>query len=297
MKRQPLTPYLLLVALISGTFIVAMKLMGKSGNYLGGAYMLTPAIAALITRLFFHEARFRDAHLAFGRAKDYVRFWAITLGIVAISYVVYTALGSISWDLSGSTFLEQLREQMALSGKSIDDLPSGMTPKMMLVIFFFGGLTLFNIPMIVAGFGEEFGWRGLLFPLLCRGHLARGFIIGGCIWFAWHVPLMFVMPAAAPSTPSQHAANAAVLAAGSIFTFIFFAYAYARSGSIWVAALVHAVFNNGARSFAYFATVENQLLANLGLTLTMLGVVVFLYLRNQFTVFEEFLAERDPSGM
>lgn len=293
MKKKPLIAFLALVTLISGGFIVGMTQMGKAGNYLAGVYMLGPAIAAIITRLFFYEARFRDAHLGFGRLKDYLRFWGITLVIVLISYVMYTILGSISWDFSGDTFLTQLKDQMALSGQDISDLPAGLTPRMMLFIFLVGGLTVFNIPMVIVGFGEEFGWRGFLFPQLCRRRLAAGFIAGGIIWFTWHIPLIFVIPNAMDFTPWQHICNGIVLAIGSICTFVFFSYVYAKSGSIWVVSLVHAVFNNGSRSFSYFAEVDNQLLANLGLAVTMLAVVAFLYSRKELKVFEKFLAKEE----
>ena len=295
MKKKPLIAYLVLITLISGGFIIGVKQMGKAGNYLAGAYMLGPAIAATITRLFFYKRRFRDAHLGFGRLKDYLRFWGITLVIVLVSYVTYTILGSISWDFSGETFLTQLKDQMALSGQDIDNLPAGLTPRMMLLVFLIGGLTVFNIPMMIAGFGEEFGWRGLLFPQLCRTRLVTGFVVGGLIWFAWHVPLIFIMPGSIDFALWQHIANGIVLAIGSICTFVFFAYVYAKSGTIWVASFVHAVFNNGSRSFAYFAKVENQLLANLGLTITMLAVVAFLYSQKEFNVFKEFFA-REESG-
>lgn len=291
MKQRPLMAYLVLVTLISGGFIVGMKLMGKTGLYLAGPYMLGPAIAAIITRLFFYQGRFADAHLRFGRWQHYLRFWGITLGIVLLSYFIYTLLGSISWDFGGETFLAQLKDQMALSGQQIDDLPAGFTPKMMLIVFFIGGLTLFNIPMVIAGFGEEFGWRGFMFPQLCRSRLVAGFIVGGLIWFAWHVPLIFIMPTTMDFSPWQHVCNGIVLAIGSICTFVFFAYVYAKSGTIWVAALAHAVFNNGSRSFSYFAKVENQLLANLGLAVTMVIVVAVLYFRKDLGVFERFLYE------
>lgn len=293
MKKKPLFAFLLLVALLSGGFIIGMKQMGKAGNYLAGAYMLGPAIAAVFTRLFFYEARFRDARLGFGRLRDYFRFWGITLVVVVVSYAMYTLFGSISWDFSGDTFLTQLEDQMAMTGQSIDDLPEGMTPRMMLFLFFIGGLTVFNIPMIIAGFGEEFGWRGLLFPQVCRTRLFAGFIAGGLIWFLWHVPLTLVLPGTADVTAWQRVLNGLVLAVGSIFTFVFFAYVYAKSGTIWVASLVHAVFNNGSRSFSYFATVENQLLANLGLAVTMLAVVAVLYFRNEFKVFDEFFLKEN----
>lgn len=92
-------------------------------------------------------------------------------------------------------------------------------------------------------------------------------------------------------TAWQHICNGSVLAIGSICTFVFFAYVYAKSGSIWVASLAHAVFNNGSRSFSYFAKVESQLLANLGLTVTMVAVVAFLYIRKEFSIFDNFLSE------
>jgi len=291
MKQRPLIAYLVLVTIISGAFIVGMKLMGKSGQYLVGPYMLGPAIAAIITRLFFYKRGFTDAHLRFGRWQDYIRFWAVTLGLVLLSYAVYTLLGSISWDFSGETFLSQMEEQMALSGQQIDDLPAGLTPRMMLILFFIGGLTIFNIPLVIAGVGEEFGWRGFMFPQLCRFRLGVGLIIGGLIWFAWHVPLVFIMPGASAFTPLQHVMNGAILAIGSIFTFVYFAYVYAKSESIWVVSLVHAVFNNGSRSFSYFAKVESQMLANLGITVTMLAVVAFLYSRKELRVLETFLSE------
>lgn len=296
MKKHPLLAYLVLVALISGGFIAGMKMMGRSGNYLAGAYMITPAISALITRLFFYAKGFSGARLGPGRWRDYLLFWAITLIIVLFSYVMYTVLGSITWDFSGNTFLAQLKEQMALSGKDIDDLPAGFTPRIMLILFFIGGLTVFNIPMIVAGFGEEFGWRGLMFPQLCRNHLVTGLIACGIIWFMWHVPLVFVIPGGRDLSFWQHIINGIVLAVGSICTFVFFAYVYARSGSIWVASLAHAVFNNGSRSFSYFAKVDNQILANLGLTITMLAVVAFLFFRKKFAVFKDFLAVEKGAG-
>ena len=293
MKHKPLIAFLFLVALISGGFIVGMKLMGKNGYYLAGPYMLGPAIAAIVTRLFFYEAKFKDAHLGFGRFADYLRFWAMTLGIIIVFYVMLTILGSISWDFSGEVFLSQLKDQMAQSGQDINDLPDGMTPKMMLLIFFVGGLTVFNIPMVIAGFGEEFGWRGFMFPQLYRIRPWVAFVVGGLIWFAWHVPLLFIIPDTSGFTAWQHVCNAVILAIGSIGAFVFFAYVYVKSGTIWVASFVHAVFNNGGRSFSYFAKVENQLLANLGLTVTMLMVVAFLYFRNELKLFEDYFRDEN----
>jgi len=169
MKNKPLIIYLTIITLLSGGFIVLIKLLGQKGNYLAAFYMMGPSIAAVITRVFFYEKKFKDANLKFGKVKDYAKFWAISLVIAIFSFLIYTLLGSIKWDFSGQVFLDQLAQQFALTGKNINDLPSGFTPKIMLVLFFIGGLTIFNIlPGIVTGFGEEFGWRGFMFPQMYR---------------------------------------------------------------------------------------------------------------------------------
>jgi membrane protease YdiL (CAAX protease family) len=68
----------------------------------------------------------------------------------------------------------------------------------MLLIFFFRGLTIFNIlPGIITGFGEEFGHRGFMFLLLYKIKPWVGFVGEGLIWYIWHLPLTLVIP---PST-------------------------------------------------------------------------------------------------
>jgi hypothetical protein len=51
--------------------------------------------------------------------------------------------------------------------------------------------------------------------------------------------------------------------------------------------------NNSAASFSYFAVVQNQMLANLGLTLTMIIVVAVLYYTKELAVFAEYFAGKD----
>lgn len=269
-----LTAFLLLVTVLCGGFILLMQSLGQQGYALAQAYMLTPAIAAILTRLLFYPRRFADAHLGIGRLADYLRFWLIGLGIVALQSMLYTVLGAIRWDLSGNTFLAQLSQQMADAGQDINDLPPGITPHLMLWLFFLGGLTVFNIvPGLLTGFGEEFGWRGLMFPLLYRLQPWLAFVGGGLIWFAWHVPLTLVFPPAQPLSPEQTAVNLGALAVGSLFTFTFLAYVYVKSESIWVVSFAHIAINNASRSLSYFVVVEDAVRANLVLALAA-GLVV-----------------------
>ncbi len=288
MKHKSLIAYFVTLVILCAGFVAGARTLGEQGAYLAQGYMLTPAIAALITRLFFYEPRFKDANFRFGRARDYLKYWLIALGITALSYVIYTLLGAIRWDFSGQVFLDRLGEQFAATGQDITDtLPPGFTPQMMLWIFTIGGLTVFNImPGLISGFGEEFGHRGFMFPALYRIKPWVGFLVGGLFWFAWHIPISFMMPQAVEVPVWISILNHLILAVGSMCTFAYLAYVYVKSGSIFVASIAHIAMNNAASSFSYFVTLQNQTLANLGLTLTMLIVVAIMIAKKMFASIE-----------
>jgi len=289
MNNKSLAIYLLILVILCAIVIIGAKALGQQGNYLAGVYMLTPAIAAILTRLFFYEPHFKDANLRLGRLSDYFKFWLFSLGITALSFALYTLLGAVSWDFSGNVFLARLDQQFAASGQSMQSsLPPGMTPQMMLLIFFVGGLTLFNIlPGLISGFGEEFGHRGFMFPLLYRINPWVGLVGGGLIWYAWHWPLLLITPQTATYPLWQTALSWVLLAIGSLCTFVYLAYVYVKSENILVASLAHIVMNNANQSFSYFIVVQNQLLANLGLVLAMVVVVAILYFRKELKVFAD----------
>jgi membrane protease YdiL (CAAX protease family) len=288
MKDRALIAYSVILVILCTGFVIGARMMGKQGAYLAQGYMMTPAIAALITRLFFYRLRFQDANLRLGRAGDYLKYWILALGITALSYGMYTLLGAIRWDFTGQVFLDRLAEQFAATGQDImDTLPAGFTPQMMLWVFTIGGLTVFNImPGLISGFGEEFGHRGFMFPALYRIKPWIGFIVGGLLWFAWHIPISFMIPQTIEMPVWASILNYLILAVGSVCTFAYLAYVYAKSGSVFVTSIAHIAINNAAASLSYFVIVQDQLLANLGLTMTMVIVVAIMFTKKLF-VFDE----------
>jgi membrane protease YdiL (CAAX protease family) len=291
--RKPKTPtgslfvYLAVLSALSAAFIVAARLAGKRGVYLAQGYMLTPALAAVLTRCVSYGPGFADAHLGLGRVRHYFTFWLVGLAITGASFVLFTLLGAVTWDFTGKVFLDQLTRQMAAMGQDMAaSLPPGFTPRSMLFVFFVAGITVFNVfPGIVTGFGEEFGARGLMFPLMYRIAPWVGFIVGGLVWYAWHLPLVLVMPQQSADPLWQTVVNHMLLACGSVCTAAYLAYVYVKSRSVWVTSVAHITLNNSARSLAYFCVVRNQMMANIGLVVTMLLVVVVLHVTKEFGAF------------
>ena len=295
MKKSSLLIYFLILFVLCTAVIIGAKMLGQQGAYLAQLYMLTPAIAAIITRLFFYKPKFSDANLRFGKLSDYFKFWIISICITVLSYVLFTLLGGISWDFTGQVFLDRLAEQFAAAGQDINaSLPSGFTPMTMLLIYFVGGLTIFNIlPGIITGFGEEFGHRGFMFPHLYQIKPWVGIIIGGLIWYAWHLPLNLLAQQPEHNPLWQSLLIFVILAVGSVCTFTYLAYVYVKSRSVWVTSLAHIVMNNSAMSFSYFAIVQNKILANIGLMLTMIIVVAVLYYKKELNIFSNYFQDNN----
>ncbi len=294
-KHKSLIIYFVILMILSTAWIIGAKSMGEQGRYLAQAYMLTPAIAAIITRLFFYENRFKDANLRLGRLSDYGKYWLISIAITILSYIFFTLFGAITWDFTGNVFLGRLAEQFAAVGEDMAaGLPPGFTPQMMLMVYFLGGLTVFNIlPGIITGFGEEFGHRGFMFPALYRIKPWVGIFIGGLIWYAWHWPVALIAPQTVEMSAGESVLNFFILGIGSMCTFIYLLYVYAKSRSVWVTAFAHIVMNNSASAFSYFVVPQNQLLANLGLALTMVIVAIILFYKNLLGVLEDYFYQKE----
>ncbi len=283
MKRKSLVAYFVILVLLCAGFVTGARMLGQQGVYLASGYMLTPALAAIVARLFFYKLHFKDAGLRFGRWRDYLRFWLYSLGITAFSFALYTIVGAIRWDLSGKVFLDLLAQQFAQAGQDINaSLPQGMTPQMMLWLYTIGGLTLFNVlPGIITGFGEEFGHRGFMFPLLFPQRPWLGLIFGGLLWYGWHLPVLLVVPAAAPLPAGQAVVDQVGAIVGAIATHTYLCYVYSKSKSIFMPSVAHIALNNAARSLSYFVVLQDQFAANLVQNAVFLIIVVVLVLNGE----------------
>lgn len=94
--------------------------------------------------------------------------------------------------------------------------------------------------VFVAFFGEEYGWRYYLQPLLqsCFGK-RWGVIILGVVWGIWHLPVNFFYYS--PGTGLVSAIGQQIIC---ITLGIFFAFAYMKTENIWVPVIMHFLNNN-----------------------------------------------------
>lgn len=92
---------------------------------------------------------------------------------------------------------------------------------------------------LVVAFGEEYGWRGLLQSELVKLGRVRGVLLVGVIWGIWHAPVI----AMGGNYPGYPVFGQFVMVGSSVIMGFFLGYAVLKTGSIWIAALLHAVNN------------------------------------------------------
>ena len=94
--------------------------------------------------------------------------------------------------------------------------------------------------VFIAFFGEEYGWRYFLQPMLQKRFGMRwGVIILGVVWGLWHLPIDFFYYAEGYGIQAALSQQITCISLG-----IFFAYAYLKTENIWVPVILHMLNNN-----------------------------------------------------
>jgi len=132
-----------------------------------------------------------------------------------------------------------------------------------------------------AFFGEEFGWRGYLqdrlFPLF-GGY--KGVLVLGVIWGLWHSLLII----AGYNYPGQPVLGNAMMILFTIVMGIIFSYAVLKTGSIWIAVLLHMIVDfTDPLAVSYLSSTTEPLLSfGTGLFgIVILGVFALVLLRSK----------------
>jgi len=81
--HRPLTFYLVILVVFCFMFIAWATTLGQQADHLAGLYMVTPAIAPIVTRLVFQKPHFEEAHLRLVRTSDYFRIRVLSAGSTA----------------------------------------------------------------------------------------------------------------------------------------------------------------------------------------------------------------------
>jgi len=212
-KRLVLT-FVLLVLLTSWSYEAFIILEGGVARFgLPGlvTLMWIPGLISILLRLALGLG-FADVQFIVGRPRYYSYALLVPLALALLTGLLCSVLDIRQLSLIGSHAL-----------RDIAPIASS--------VLFFG---------FFGAFGEELGWRGFLLPKMIAGKVPHPYLASGIVWAAWHLPLI--------AFGGFYRTNLTLLMtlayAMSIVAMNFvLSELRVRSGSVWVATVLHACHN------------------------------------------------------
>jgi len=117
--------------------------------------------------------------------------------------------------------------------------PQGFNPYTYTILRAVGILLLGSVLSAVICFGEEYGWRGYLQSELFKLGRVRGVLLLGVIWGAWHWPAILM----GYNYPGYPLLGLVLMVLDCTASGVVYSYAVLKSGSVLLAAFLHAVNN------------------------------------------------------
>lgn len=142
-------------------------------------------------------------------------------------------------------------------------------------------------------FGEEYGWRYYLQPILQRRFgLRRGVIFLGIIWGMWHLPLnLFYYNSLDGAMQSIITQVGTCIGMG-----IFFGWAYMKTNNIWVPVILHFLHNSRLGIFGFEELQKVSVVAKNSWTDAWISVLTTFLCFGFFLFGKEFLHKKEFSN-
>lgn len=139
-----------------------------------------------------------------------------------------------------------------------------------------------------AALGEEGGWRGYMMPKLMKlMGTKKAVFAGGIIWGLWHAPLTCVGHNFGTDYKGFPYLGILLMCINCICLGTALTYVTVKSGSVWPAAIMHAVNNANPSILSVFTDLEkaDEVMANpilgfiiLDIPMMVLGIICFVFL-------------------
>lgn len=220
--------------------------------------MFFPLVGALLTNAVLgRENRFPLAvnPRIRGNAKSYLLAWFVPACASVLGAALYFAVFPSQFDAGAGMFFSA-----AAPAVEAGQIPADMVQVLFVAQLVFA-VTLAPLINMIPAFGEEAGWRGMLFPNLALRFSPRmAVLIGGAIWGLWHAPITVM--------GHNYGLGYAGWPVAGILAMIVFctslgsclSYLRVRAESVWPCALAHGAINAISGIGLYFSSVGATLL-------------------------------------
>ena len=262
------------------------SVQGLIYTFFAAAYMLLPAICAVILQLIHKEKPFRNLNISFK-----LNWWFLVAGIVPFIYT-FMALGisllfpNVSFSATAEGFLSSLPAEQAdiaeLAAQQISKFP----PVVFLLIQIANALIAGYTINALFGLGEELGWRGYLLKALQNKKLLPASLIIGTVWGLWHFPLILL----GHNYPQHPVAGVGMMVIWCILLTPMMIYIVIKSKSVITAAIFHGT-NNAICGITVFYLSGGNDITN-GVT-GIAGFIALLLVNLAFYLYDKFITKEN----
>lgn len=185
--------------------------------------------------------------------RHYLVAWLLPAAIVLLGCVVFYALNPQWFDPTMRSYVESVA---AATGQSADQLLARQPPLPAAVAStVLSALAVAPFINTIPAFGEELGWRGMLFPSLAELMPERSAaLVSGAIWGIWHAPVIAMGHNYGMGYEGFPLLGILTMVLTCTAMACWLSYLRSRSGSVWPCALAHGSFNAVANLGLMFCT-------------------------------------------
>lgn len=222
---------------------IIASFLAKDGNQIGFTLILSVSMYAPLVAVFLSRNLIRDMGWKpklKGNWGSILLAWFLPGVLSILGAILYFVLFPNRLDLTGSYIVATVGEDALAQLEA-----QGMTLPVYVVVSAVSAMLYAPWINMFFALGEEVGWRGCLYPQLKEKFgKAKGRILGGVIWGAWHWPIMIL---AGYEYGSEYwgapVLGMVVFCLYTTVAGILLDEVYERTNCIWFPALAHGAIN------------------------------------------------------
>ena len=221
-----------------------------------------------------------------GNVRYYLAAWFVPAGVSLLGMLVFFALNPQWFDPTMQSYLETTAVSAGLPADQMAALQQSLPTVVLATLF--ASIAFAPFINMIPAFGEEIGWRGMLFPTLSEFMSERfAALVSGIIWGLWHAPAIAMGHNYGMGYEGFPIAGILAMVLACTAMACWLSYLRTRSGSVWPCALAHGAFNAVANFGLVFCACgptpfgPNALGLVAGIPLFILGIVCWLRLSSK----------------
>lgn len=211
------------------------------------ASMFLPLIAALAANATVLPKDRIDLRLK-PRLRENARFYALAWFVPAALSLAGSALFFLVFSRLFDSHATQLRALLEASGVPSEQLWPVLAGQLL------ASITIGPLVNALPSLGEEVGWRGMLFPLLCERMPQRQAVLAsGVIWGMWHAPIIAMGHNYGTTYFGFPVTGILTMVVACTVMGCLLSWLRVKTGSVWPCAIAHGALNAIANLGIYFS--------------------------------------------